>query len=562
MPRVTRTTLVAPEVPPPAVDFLSVSLGVEAGNHLGIRLYQDLREVSSVAGHTMRIFGTEQVGKALRKLRPIEGMPIFPEPLSPSSFTAEVWYKVFNLFTKACLGAPGIKGKFRTCTSIEGTRSTVLRWAEILSQWKPKVPSLDPLTLAGAGSENGSAGKVAGDASNLAMMAASIASLTSVMAEFIQSQKKSAQVVDTASLQKSLDPEVPIGAGASREKEPAVGDKRRRAVSWMQELEDIVGDTSEDDDPVILGTNQKLGADPTAGVASGANLKNGTLKPGEMTPTKGRAFKGILSGLLQNSISPQQQHQIDQSAQADRFARAEAQVGMSVDSRSLKAIDLGMLAKVQLGHFAPSSGSISASNSAAERNCVWFSFADGKFEQNSEDKFKFSSIHQFVSALDNFVRVWKVLKPESHLESLGIFRDLIAEWASTEVAPVAILVDLWVEHKRKVAARRFSTPPFDWLDNNRDTGRLQFRLQAVVLQQISLGRVKDNSPKQGSVRQLTPPKKEKSPGNDQHEDAMSRKKTKKLAYAAKVGAKEDKSGLLCKYGNDGCRAVFLSDGQV
>ena len=72
MPRVTRTTLVAPEVPPPAVDFLSVSLGVEAGNHLGIRLYQDLREVSSVAGHTMRIFGTEQVGKALRPEAPAD----------------------------------------------------------------------------------------------------------------------------------------------------------------------------------------------------------------------------------------------------------------------------------------------------------------------------------------------------------------------------------------------------------------------------------------------------------------------------------------------------------
>ena len=55
------------------------------------------------------------------------------------------------------------------------------------------------------------------------------------------------------------------------------------------------------------------------------------------------------------------------------------------------------------------------------------------------------------------------------------------------------------------------------------------------------------------------PKKEKSPGNDQHEEAMSRKKAKKLAHAAKVEAM-DKTERLCKYGNEGCRE-FLSTGK-
>ena len=192
MPRNTRTTPVAPEVTPPAVDFLSVDLAVEAGNHLGKRLYQDLREVGSVAGRTMRIFGTEQVGKALRKLRPIEGMPIFPEPLAPTSFSAEVWYKVFNLFTKACLGAPGIKGKFRTCGTIEGTRSTVLRWAEILAQWKPRGPEATPGAAGGTDPVPSAAGSGAVEMARLSVLESSVAALTSLMTDFIQAQKSPA----------------------------------------------------------------------------------------------------------------------------------------------------------------------------------------------------------------------------------------------------------------------------------------------------------------------------------------------------------------------------------
>ena len=139
-----------------------------------------------------------------------------------------------------------------------------------------------------------------------------------------------------------------------------------------------------------------------------------------------------------------------------------------------------------------------------------------------------------------------------------VFRDLVAEWATSEVAPLSILVDLWIEHKLKVAARRSTTPPFDWLDANRDIGRLQFRLQAVVLQQISQTRLKDEGSKQSPGRQLSL-KKEKSPDSDRREEPMSKRKVKKLAHAAKVEGL-DKSQRLCKYGNDGCRA-FLATGK-
>ena len=261
--------------------------------------------------------------------------------------------------------------------SFQQTRWHVLRKLSTSAQWKPRGPSATSGAAGGTDPVPSAAGSGAVETARLSILESSVAALTSLMTDFIQAQKSPGATASPVSLQKSKDQEISIGSDSSSESEQPVRGKRRRASEWFSELENLVADGSEEEgDATILGSNQRVGADPTATVVSGLNAKKGILKPGEVTPKKGRAMQGILSSLLQNSVSPQQQQQIDQNAQAERFPEAEAKVGLSIDVRSLKAIDGGMLAKVQLGHFAPSSGSLAASNANAERSCVWFSFAD------------------------------------------------------------------------------------------------------------------------------------------------------------------------------------------
>ena len=505
------------------LNFISSTLEMEAGNALGKRLYQDLQEVGSVACRTRRIFGTEQVGKALRKLRPIEDMPNFPEPLAPSSFTSEVWYKIYNLFTKACLGAPGINENFRTCTSIEGTRSTVLRWAQILSQCKPEVPGLPQVTVGCAGSEADSAGNGAVDSSRLSVMEASREFLASRMPDCIQAQKNLDSVVSTASLHKSKDPEVPIGTNGSRDKEPAVGVKRRRAGSWVQGLGDVVGDVAdEEDNSANLGANHGLGADPTG------------LNPSENMTTK-------------SHLSKSDRNQ-EWSLLAHRVAKAEAKLGMFIDLESLRAVEYGCLENVHLVNFLSTSSSWFARKAAAVRQGVGASYAKGILKPVTDGKFEFSGRLQFVEALDNFVKVWGVLKPKSHLQSLAKFRDLLVDWLQTEVAPISVLMAIWIEHKRIVGFRRFSRPPFDWLDGDRDIIMLRLKLQAVVKQQYH-----DKSRERWQV--ADPPL---AGGFHQAASVISRKKAKGLAWAEYM-LQRDTSLRLCKYGNQGCWA-FKAEG--
>ena len=238
---VTRTTkktkpAVVPSVTP-AVDFNSLALKIEAGNHLAIRLYGDLIDVFSVAEHTRKIFGAEEVGKALRKLTPIEGMPVIPSPLEPSSFSPEVWYKLLHLFTKACVRAPGLKmGTFRTCKTHEGTRSTVLRWAAMLAAWKPIAPLSGPvLDLPGAmpAGEEASAARISALEHSMAEMSAMLKVLVA------QGAAKAAIDVpkDTAGVSITNPLQVNDGAGAGAN---AKGAKRGRGVAWADEISGVV----------------------------------------------------------------------------------------------------------------------------------------------------------------------------------------------------------------------------------------------------------------------------------------------------------------------------------
>jgi hypothetical protein len=459
----------------PAIDFDSLAVKISDDNHLAKRLYDDLKEVLPVARHTAKIFGDETVGKALRGLRPIEGMPVLPSPLVPTSLTHEEWFNVLHLFTKACVNVPGIKqGTFRKCSSHEGTRSTVLRWAEAVRLWQGP-PGAQPLSGAAQGGEAsvavGGASLVGNDA-KFAAIQQQLLSLSALLAKVVERQETPDKgVVQPA----GATPDVVVVSDGK------VGEKRgREEEEWEVELEALMGSEAQTSPAKKTG----MAPDPGAGAIAGGSTMPGRMKPGEKTPP-GRSLAGILKQFVSPQPSQQQQREQEQAALSERFARAESVVGMCIDQRSLKAIEAGLLVKLQLGHFAPSSGSLASNNAAAERNGaqVWFSIADGKIETNGDEKFKFVDMLQFIAAMSNFAKVWGVLKPDSHLASLSALRDLFLDWAHSGIVPVATLVEVWIEHKRRVGARRFTEPPFDWLDGGLDVNVLQFRVQSVMNQQ-------------------------------------------------------------------------------
>ena len=534
----------------PAIEFNSLAVKIAEDNHLAKRLYEDLKEVLPVARHTAKIFGDETVGKALRGLKPIVGMPVLPSPLLPTSLTHEEWFNVLHLFTKACVNVPGIKqGTFRKCASHDGTRSTVLRWAEAVRLWQGP-PVAQPIggvpMVVDEGLTAGGTPLVGNDA-KFAAIQEQLSSFSAILAKLSERLEAPAKVVAQAA---GSTPDVVV---VTAEK---VGDKRgREEEEWEEELEALMGGEVHESPSKKPG----ISTDPGVGASANGISENVRVKPGEKTPP-GRS----LAGILKHFISPQQnqQHQRDQEQEtlSERFAQAESVVGMCIDQRSLKAIDAGLLVKLQLGHFAPSSGNLAANNAAAERQGtqVWFSFADGKIETNGDDKFKFVDMLQFIAAMSNFVKVWGVLKPDSHLASLSALRDLFLDWAHSGIAPVATLVDVWIDHKRRVGARRFTVPPFDWLDGGRDVNLLQFKLQSAMNQQWFSAKVQADK----STTSIRPIKEEKSPrpGASVSDTPPSKRELKKAKLAEdRQRSKDDKMKTLCKFGDD-CR-VFKEKGS-
>ena len=546
--RATKKSKSAEELPgSQAVDFNSLNLKIEADNKMAIRLFGDLIDVLSVAEHTRKIFGVEEVGKALRKLAPIEGIPEIPSPLEPSSFSHEVWFKILHAFTKACVGIPGLKmGTFRTCKTHEGTRSTVLRWAAMLAAWKPRPPmSGQVMDLPGV-MPLGAAASAARISSLEVMMAEMANTLKALVAQGVS---KAAQEVPLGVSIDSVEEVEKVATGV-------VGSKRTRGVSWNDEITALLSETEDEGDEVVNVPGMPV--DPAAG---GAASKGAQPKPGAQTPPR----RDQLNSLLLQVISPQQKQLQDQLAQADKFAEAEASVGLCIDKKSLKAIYEGNLANVQLGHFAPSSGNLAAMNAAAERQGTWFSFSEGKFEANTTEKFKFADMLQFIAAFSNFVKAWCVIRPDTNLHSLFGLKELFTEWAHHNAAPLSILVELWVEHKRVVGSRRNTVPPFDWLNGGADLMRLQFRLQTVVqhqwLSQRSSAAEKDAGRPGGAKVERSRVVTEGDAPTLSGRQVKKAKKAERAAVKVENGTmvKRDTSKEVCKFGAT-CRE-FLKSGN-